>query len=243
MAKETGLSQSPRTARRGVQKQDVPVAAPKKRRGVSGPGAPLYALEITLVGVKPRVWRRVRVPGDANLGWLHAVIQVAMGWTNSHLHQFTVGKGIYSEPSFDLDDFDGPKLLDENKTTLMEVAPRNKAAFRYEYDFGDSWMHRIRVERILEPDPAGPFAKCLDGARACPPEDCGGIGGYADLLEIIKDPSHDQHETLMEWLCGEFDPEAFDIEKVNTYLRKLKWPRTTVPQLATILMARDGYRG
>lgn len=110
--------------------------------------------------------------------------------------------------------------------------------------FGDSWEYYITVEKIIEPDAAQKqFAECLDGKYACPPEDCGGIGGYMDLLDIIKDPDHEEHESMLEWLGGNFNPDAFDIKKVNTYLIKLKWPRTTLDQLAKVLMDRDGYQG
>lgn len=208
-----------------------------------GKSAAVYQLKITLPNLP--VWRRLLVRGDASLELLHAVIQVAMGWTNSHLHQFTIGKNRYSDPSTNEDmGFGGPPDLDEGKATLMQVAPREKAKFIYQYDFGDSWEHSIVVEKIHEPDAAHKgFAECLDGGCACPPEDCGGIGGYMDLLEIIQDPKHDQYESMMDWLGDEFDPEAFDIGRVNTYLRKLKWPRTTENQLGKVLMARDGYQG
>ncbi len=207
--------------------------------------APIYHLKVSLEGIKPLIWRRLQVPANANLGWLHAVIQVAMGWTNSHLHQFVVGERLYSDPSFDLDEFeDDPRVFDENTTAIRDIAPRAKSAFVYEYDFGDSWGHRITVERILDADPApGRFAQCLDGGRACPPEDCGGVWGYADLLKVIRNPKHKEYESMMEWLGGEFDPEAFDCNKINRYLRKLKWPRTTVGQLGSVLMQRDGVRG
>jgi hypothetical protein len=203
----------------------------------------MYQLKITLPDLP--VWRRLLVRGDVNLGLLHAVIQVAMGWTNSHLHQFTIGKKRYSAPMISgFMDFGEQPDLDEEKAVLMEVVPRVKTKFMYEYDFGDSWAHCVTVEKIHEPDTAHKgLAECLDGGYACPPEDCGGIGGYADLLEIIKDSEHEEHESMMEWLGGEFDPKAFDIEKVNKYLRKLKWPRTTDDQLARVLMARDGFRG
>ncbi|MBE0557212.1 MAG: plasmid pRiA4b ORF-3 family protein [Proteobacteria bacterium] len=168
-----------------------------------------------------------------------------MGWTNSHLHQFIIGEKRYSDPRIN-DDMDFGELpdIDEGKAVLMDVMPRAKAKFIYEYDFGDSWEHYITVEKIIEIDAAQKhFAECLDGKHACPPEDCGGIGGYLDLLDIIKDPDHEEHESMMEWLGGKFDPNAFDIEKVNTYLQKLKWPRTTETQLAKVLMARDDFRG
>ena len=203
----------------------------------------LYQLEIVLDGTKPPVWRRLLVRGDASLGLLHAVFQVAMGWTNSHLHHFFIGRERYTdlttieEPNF------GPfSDHDEAKTILAEAVPREKTRFLYEYDFGDSWEHLVTVERIIWRDePFEGIAQCLEGSRACPPDDCGGIGGYADLLKIIKNPKHKEYKAMMEWLGRKFDPEAFDVGKINTYLRKLKWPRTTDPQLAKILMARDGY--
>jgi hypothetical protein len=206
--------------------------------------APIYHLKVVLNGTKPPIWRRLQVPGNANLGWLHAVLQVAMGWTNSHLHQFRVGDLLYSDLRHNSPEFEGePEILDENKETLQQVAPRQKDMLAYEYDFGDSWEHRITVEKILPPDPAAAMtALCLDGARACPPEDCGGVWGYDNLLTIIKDPKHEEHASMMEWLGAGFDPEAFDADEANTYLRKLKWPRVTEDQLRKVLMARDDYR-
>lgn len=105
-------------------------------------------------------------------------------------------------------------------------------------------MHVITVEKIFAPVISPKyFAECLGGEKACPPEDCGGPWGYKELLEIIQDPSHEEHEGMMEWLGGSFDPNAFDINKTNTYLHKIKWPRATEMQLARVLMARDGYQG
>jgi len=220
------------------------MTGPKKRLSPRTTSAPIYHLKVSLEGIEPLIWRRLQVPGSAKLGWLHAVIQVAMGWTNSHLHQFSTGKRLYSDLSFGLDEFeDDPPVLDENETAVRDIAPRVKSAFVYEYDFGDSWDHRITVEKILDADPAeGKFAQCLDGERACPPEDCGGVWGYEDLLKIIRDPKHEGYESMMEWLGGKFNPEAFDRDKINKYLRRLKWPRTTVSQLASVLMRRDGIK-
>jgi len=220
------------------------MTGPKKRQSPSATSAPIYHLKVSLEGVQPLIWRRLQVPGNASLGWLHAVIQVAMGWTNSHLHQFDAGKRLYSDPSFGLDEFeDDPRVLDENETAVRDIVRRAKSAFVYEYDFGDSWDHRITVEKILEPDPAAVrYAQCLDGERACPPEDCGAVWGYEDLLKVIRNPKHKEYRSMMEWLGGKFNPEAFDCDKINKYLRKLKWPRTTVSQLATVLMQRDGLK-
>jgi hypothetical protein len=206
-------------------------------------GVPLYHLKVVLNGTKPLIWRRLQVPGNANLGWLHAAIQVAMGWTNSHLHQFRIGGQVCSDPAFQLGEpEDDPPVLDETKTILMKVAPRARAVVGYEYDFGDSWEHQITVEKILRPDfAAATTALCLDGARACPPEDCGGAWGYANLLKVIKNPKHEEHDSMMEWLGAGFDPEAFDAAEANTYLGKLRWPRVTEGQLRKVLMARDDY--
>lgn len=218
------------------------MTAKKSPRSLPAGSVPRYQLKVTLPGLP--VWRRLLVRGDMSLGLLHAVIQVAMGWTNSHLHQFTIGKNRYSAPETFEDFGFGEPDLNEEKAVLMELAPRAKMKFVYEYDFGDSWEHCIAVEKILEPDTASKgVAECLDGACACPPEDCGGIGGYLDLLDIIKDPRHKEHESMMEWLGGGIDPDEFDIQKVNKYLKKLKFPRMTGEQLAKVLMERDGYQG
>ena len=210
---------------------------------VAGRGS-IYHLKITLAEVKPPIWRRLRVPGEANLGWLHAVIQVAMGWTNSHLHQFTSGGTVYSDPGFDLDELeDDPKIFDERQATLQKIAPKLKSVLVYEYDFGDSWDHFITVEKILPPDPAvAPGAECLDGARACPPEDCGGVCGYADLLKILRDPGHEEHQSMLDWLGRPFDPEVFNRDSTNKHLRMLRWPKTTESQLRRVLMRRDGFK-
>lgn len=205
---------------------------------------PLYELKIVLLGSKPPIWRRLQVPGDASLGWLHAVIQVAMGWTNSHLHHFLTREARYADPR-ELDDtgFGGPPDRDESKATLIQIAPGQGDQFVYEYDFGDSWAHEITVEKIIPaPSAAATTALCLDGARACPPEDCGGIWGYADLLKTLKNPKHPEHEAMKEWLGRPFDAGSFDVVKANLWLRKLKWPRATGTQLRKILMGRDGYK-
>jgi hypothetical protein len=141
--------------------------------------APTYHLKVVLIGTEPPVWRRLQVPGNANFGWLHAVLQVAIGWTNSHLHQFKAAGEFYSDPRDHFAEYEGdPEILDESKFTLQQLARRAKDSFAYEYDFGDSWEHIVRVQRILPPDAdAATVARCLAGACACPPEDCGGVWG------------------------------------------------------------------
>ena len=202
--------------------------------------APLYQLKVVLLGVAPPVWRRLHVPGNAKLDWLHAALQVAVGWTNSHLHQFTVGEACYSDTSHYFAEFeDDQEILEESTFTLRQIAPQEGDVFRYDYDFGDSWEHEITVEKILPNPAAASFALCLEGARACPPEDCGGIPGYEELLKILKNRKHPEHKRMKEWLGRPFDAAAFDEEKTNFWLRKLKGPRTTEAHLRKVLMGRD----
>ncbi len=215
-------------------------------RTASRQEAGVYQLKIVLSDTQPPVWRRLLVRGDVSLGLLHAIIQVSMGWTNSHLHQFNIKNQTYSDLEFETDlylDAEYPSMQDENKTALMKVVRKEKGRFVYEYDFGDSWQHVIAVEKIIETgDSLECVAKCIDGARHCPPEDCGGVWGYANLLEVIQNPAHENFEEMMEWFGDGFDPEEFDIEQINHYLKKIKCPHTSVDQLARILMERDGYQ-
>ena len=204
--------------------------------------APIYQLKVVLLGAEQPVWRLLQVPGDASLDWLHAALQVAIGWTNSHLYQFMADKDCYSDTRHDFAKYEGdPEILEAREFTLRQIAPHEQDAFVYEYDFGDSWEHEIMVEKIMPPAAAASkTALCLDGARACPPEDCGGVGGYEDLVEILKNRKHPEHKAMKEWLGRAFDAEAFDVTKANLWLKKLKWPRVTEAQLRKVLMGRDG---
>lgn len=196
--------------------------------------AHVYQIKITLIDTEPEIWRRIVVSGNTNLGLLHAIIQIAMGWTNSHLHQFFADNTFYSDPD---PDNEMEEMEDECNMLLCEIAPEAGASFMYEYDFGDGWNHLIEVEKISNEGIPHPI--CLGGARACPPEDCGGTGGYQDLCEIIQDPEHEEYESMLEWLNGDFDPDAFDVPKVNKYLKKLKWDKPNWKQLGKLLMERD----
>jgi hypothetical protein len=162
-------------------------------------------------------------PGDITLAKLHQVIQVAMGWTDSHLHSFQIGEIYYQEPDPDFDpDFSLYETRNEKKFKLQQVAGREKMKFLYEYDFGDSWEHEILVEKILPMTEARNHPVCLKGVRACPPEDIGGLWGYYEFLEIMQDPKHPQHEDMAEWAGDRFDPEEFDLDAVNKQLKKIK---------------------
>jgi hypothetical protein len=182
----------------------------------------IYQLEITLLGSKPRIWRRFEVPANITLASLHYIIQTVMGWENSHLHQFTIGEERYGEIIPDVVSGMDLEMTDERKIKLGDVVGNVGDRFMYEYDFGDSWEHGLKVLKTGPPEPGVRYPVCLAGKRACPPEDCGGVWGYENLLEIIADPSHEEHGSMMEWLGEEFDPEAFDLDEINGTLRRMR---------------------
>jgi hypothetical protein len=171
----------------------------------------VLTLKIQLKDVRPQVWRRLRVPGSLTLADLHHVLQSAMGWNDSHLHQFTIGRVSYSHVTPD----EPADMPDERKMRLSEMARKGKS-FSYEYDFGDGWEHQIVVEDV-DVDATDSAATCSAGKRACPPEDCGGPFGYMNLLKVLANPRHREHEEMKEW-AGDFDPSAFDIALVNATL-------------------------
>jgi hypothetical protein len=179
----------------------------------------VYQLKITLIESDPPIWRRLQVPGKTTLRRLDRIIQTAMGWTNSHLHTFTVGGVLYSDPSpeWEID------VRDEGRARLSQIAREEGEAFVYEYDLGDSWQHQVLVENVWIGS-GDEVPLCLAGERACPPEDCGGVQGYYGTLECLRDPRHDEYEDTKTWIenmtGGPFDPDAFDIERINAALRK-----------------------
>jgi hypothetical protein len=171
-------------------------------------------LKITMKVISPPIWRRVQVARDIPLDELHMVLQRAMGWTNSHLHQYVFGQvmiGIADGES-------NEPLIDERKIWLEEVAGAN-TTFVYEYDFGDGWEHDVVVEKIFAAEAGVEYPRCVDGGRRCPPEDCGGPLGYMELVEIVANPKHERHEDMLEWLGEVIDPEAFDLESTDASLR------------------------
>jgi hypothetical protein len=179
--------------------------------------ASVYQLLITLEGIRPPIRRRVLVPGSATLTELHRVIQAAMGWQDYHLWRFEIGSVEYGEG---LDDGVGGPVARAGRSRLDAVVGL-RAAFRYEYDFGDAWEHRVKVERTLSAEPGQVYAVCVLAERACPPEDCGGVWGYAELLEVLADRRHPERAERLEWLGGGFDPEAVDLGAINRRLARL----------------------
>lgn len=184
----------------------------------------LHLLKITLKNVQPTIAREVLVPSDLRLDRLHDVIQIAMGWGNAHLHEFIVGTlrdgEHYGSAMHDSVGF-GPPTRAETKFTLRQIAPAKGSKFIYWYDFGDDWYHDISVKSVIAQIPDQPVPYCVRAARACPPDDCGGPWGYANLLAILTDPKHEEHADMRDWLGDEFDPEAVDVDLINEDLAGL----------------------
>ena len=178
-----------------------------------------FQFKVTLLDIKPAIWRRIRVP-DCTLDSLHLYIQAAFGWENYHLHQFEIEGVQYSQPASDGDDMD---FEDETDVLLSKLLPKSTKRCRwiYEYDFGDGWRHEVLFEGFPPIEPKAKYPLCLEGERACPPEDCGGPPGYANYLDAVADPEHEQHDEMLDWR-GPFDPEAFDAKKATKEMRKVK---------------------
>ncbi|MGW2081971.1 plasmid pRiA4b ORF-3 family protein [Streptomyces sp. NPDC001939] len=174
---------------------------------------------VTLQDSRPPIWRRLEVPSGATLRELHAIIQSAFGWEGYHMWAFENGQNRYgmSDP--------GLRIRSAAAKRLDQVAPGTGSRLRYTYDFGDDWEHDVLVEDITEPEPGIAYPRCLTGRRACPPEDSGGMWGYEYLIDVLSDPSHEEHEDRLEWLglrsADEFDPAAFDAAQANSALSPL----------------------
>jgi len=177
----------------------------------------VFELRVTLREIAPAIWRRLRVPAEVPLNLLHEVLQIAFGWTNSHLHDFEIGGARFGMADVE----DEMLCVDECASPVGAVAPLG-ATFVYRYDFGDDWEHEVVVERIDESRRGDSLAiVCLDGARACPPEDCGGTSGYDRLLEILADPQDEEYREMKTWVGRRFDSERFDVHAVNKKLAAL----------------------
>ena len=178
----------------------------------------LYQLKVMFQDIQLSIWRRVQVWEDVTLAQLHHILQIVMGWEDCHLHQFEIGRHIYSVPDPD-DDLYERTVINESRVPLREIVPRVGTQFEYWYDFGDSWRHDLLLEAIVMPDVGAQYPCCLAGERRAPPEDVGGSSGYEDYLEAMADPEHEEHENMLQWR-GPFDPEAFSLMAVNQQLQK-----------------------
>lgn len=184
----------------------------------------ILQLKITLEGTKPPIWRRVLVKSDASFYDLHHIIQIVMGWTDSHMFEFRVFDyriGIVDDDFFD-PIFGGGGNIDASSAVLEGVITEPKEKFKYEYDFGDGWVHHILLEKILPEDKETKYPVCIAGKLNCPPEDCGGVFGFYQLLEIIKNKRHPDREDMLYWLGGHYDPDDFDMVLVNDMLEDLR---------------------
>ena len=181
------------------------------------PGQPVLQLRVSLDEVEPVVWRRLLVPGSIRLDKLHRMLNEAMGWQDSHLHSFDIGGVRYG---MKLDDYPEDEEDEKSITVLRAFDGVDRA--RHEYDFGDGWEHEIVIEARSRLPIGLKFGVCLDGENACPPEDCGGPGGYADLLSVLADPTHEEHEFLLGWVGGPFDPTEFDLGLANARLQTVR---------------------
>ena len=186
----------------------------------TAPAATVHTIKVTLAGSQPPIWRRLDVPSAITLDALHRVIQAAFGWEGYHMWVFETSSGRYGVADREL------RIGNAWASRLDEVAPRPQVRFGYTYDFGDEWEHDILVEAVSDSEPGITYPRCLTGRRACPPEDCGGVWGYEDLLEILGDPAHEEHQDRLEWLgldsADRFDPAAFDLAQANAALSDLK---------------------
>ena len=171
----------------------------------------LYTLKVSLHGVRPPVWRRLEVPADLSLLELHRALQAAMGWTDSHLHQFVHDGLYYGAPDREF----GTPMLSDRRTRVRDLLESPRDRLIYEYDFGDGWEHDVTLEQITEPRPGVRYPRVIAGKRACPPEDVGGSPGYAEFLAALRDPAHEEHDSMLQWVGGRFDPEYFDLVATN----------------------------
>ncbi|MFD9430881.1 plasmid pRiA4b ORF-3 family protein [Streptomyces sp. NPDC060002] len=185
----------------------------------TAPGQTAHKIKITLRDSRPPIWRRLEVPSGTTLRELHDVIQAAFGWEDYHMWAFESGRDRYGVTDRDLG------IRNAASERLGQVAPHTGDRLRYTYDFGDGWEHDILIEDVTAPAAGTAYPRCLTGRRACPPEDCGGIWGYAYLIEILADPRHEEHEDRLEWLgldsADQFDPAAFEAAQVNSALSAL----------------------
>lgn len=174
----------------------------------------IYQIKISLNEHSPKVWRRIQLKSDILLPDVHKIIQTTMGWTNSHLHTFVHNGEQYSKPSPE----DLMDSIDYRKIKLSAMLKKEKDTLLYEYDFGDGWEHTLLLEKVLPVNLNTKYPVCLAGKMKCPPEDCGGVWAFGDMLKILKNPRHEEYQSYIDWLGGEFDPKEFDLEMINKCL-------------------------
>ncbi len=174
--------------------------------------ANILQLKITLNDSRPPIWRRIQIADTSTFFDLHNVIQDAMGWEDYHLHNFAFAANRAKNPIIigPQDEDSMYEKLPEDKEILKDWLGKRFEKCRYTYDYGDNWEHAALLEKTLPVEPGIKYPRCLDGKRACPPEDSGGLWGYYSKLEILQDPKHKEYNDTQEWMGKYFDPETFD---------------------------------
>jgi hypothetical protein len=178
----------------------------------------IFRVHVSMVETVPPIWRRIELSSQTTLKKFHRILQIALGWSNSHLHEFVVDGQRYgvSDPMYD----EPGDVIAEGTVRLSDVLAAPDSQFLYIYDFGDNWRHVVLLESVLSAEPGLEYPRVLGGVRSCPPEDCGGTGGYADLLEILTDPTHEEFEHMRQWVGPRFNAEVFSADAVNERFRR-----------------------
>jgi hypothetical protein len=202
-------------------------------RAKATPARHIYVLRASLRDSRPPIWRKLSVPGNFTLEDLHEVLQIAFDWDEEHMHSFLINSREYimEQAREMMSPFDDDEFIEETTVCLDDLLTE-KQKFTYLYDFGDSWLHQITVSKAISLEEGmedSLVPRCLGGKLAGPPEDCGGIWGYEELLAILKDPSHERHEEIYEWM-GDWDAEAFDPEEVNARLALVFGKKPAAPK-------------
>lgn len=183
----------------------------------------IFQFKVTLLEIKPAIWRRFQVPASYNFWDLHVAVQDVMGWVDYHLHAFRCPELNQKDEEIGIPDdaFDDLVVLPSWEVAIYKHFKMPGDKVQYEYDFGDSWEHELLLEGILLKEKGVQYPRCLTGKRACPPEDCGGIPGYYRLLDVLKDPSDEEYESMIGWLNGHvkkyhpYDPNEFNVENIR----------------------------
>jgi len=178
----------------------------------------IYQFKVTLRGIRPPIWRRFQVNSDITFYKLHRIIQEVMGWADYHLHLFDMD-GLIVTDAETLAEVWGEGINERQR--IDEFLGREGQKLRYQYDFGDSWEHDLLLEKILPVESGVHYPRCIKGKRACPPEDCGGIWGYMDIIDAMANENHPEREEYLDWLGEKIDPEEFDLEDINRELARL----------------------
>ncbi len=186
----------------------------------SDPARTICQIKVTLLGSKPPIWRRLLVPAFLPLATFHNVLQAAMGWENCHLHDFRAGVQRFEIPPPEDEIYEQSRATDERTSHVFHLFDQVGAKAIYTYDFGDGWQHTLTLEEMSPRDPEARYPLCTGGKGQCPPEDCGGMGGFYSFLEAIGDPKHREHERMLEW-GGDYDPNGFSVNEVNQRLAPL----------------------